>query len=620
MSGSVTVDDVMRDPDQFDEFYKDVRTRLLLLTYCLTGDLPSSRAAVRDAFVVTSHHWRKVLRLEDPEAWVRVRACAHAQRRHTAKLWHREKGLDPEVKATLDALGKLPFVQRKVLLLTELTTASLAEIAREAGLPRPEAERELQSATSRLAVLREVPTTSIRTLFDPVRAHVEDGRWPRAPIIRRSGAARRRTHTVIGIAAAVAALVVTGTLVTDTTGVRPTLAGERVEPHSKHKPSSAPTPDPIDVPEETMLTAAQVDARVPGAPWTVTSTDDNSTGDGLVMPCQADRYADAKGTAALVRTFTSSGRRSAEAVQATQASATERAAGRGYRTALGWFAGCGEDRAQLLDTRAASGVGDEATLVVLRTWDDPGSTVVAGVARTGQLTTTVVTRSAVGREPPLASSAALLAAAVTRLCGRPGAGTCASVPRLHEVSPVPVASVPGMLAEVDLPPVGDVRQPWVGTEPRQARDNAAATGCDDTDFSTKPMTNAVTRTFLVPEARLRDEFGLTETVGSLPERQAAAFVDDVRDRLERCSKKQFGTQVDRISHVAGKHRDLTVWRVTTEITDDRSVSFLMGIVRLRTSIAQVGFVSDPEAEMTGRAFGALVERALARLGAMPAPS
>ena len=80
----------MRDPDQFDAFYKDVRTRLLLLTYCLTGDLPSSRAAVRDAFVVTSHHWRKVKRLEDPEAWVRVRACAHAQRRHTAKLWHRE--------------------------------------------------------------------------------------------------------------------------------------------------------------------------------------------------------------------------------------------------------------------------------------------------------------------------------------------------------------------------------------------------------------------------------------------------------------------------------------------------------------------------------------------------
>src|SRR6478735_3073905 len=65
-----TVDHAMRDPDEFDQFYKDVRTRLLLLTYCLTGDLPSSRAAVRDSFVVAWHHWRKVSRVEDPEAWV----------------------------------------------------------------------------------------------------------------------------------------------------------------------------------------------------------------------------------------------------------------------------------------------------------------------------------------------------------------------------------------------------------------------------------------------------------------------------------------------------------------------------------------------------------------------
>ena len=389
MSTSVTVDDAMRDPDQFDAFYKDVRTRLLLLTYCLTGDLPSSRAAVRDAFVVTSHHWRKVVRLEDPEAWVRVRACAHAQRRHTAKLWHREKGLDPEVKATLDALGKLPLVQRKMLLLTELTTASLAEIAREVGLPRADAERELQTATSQLAVLREVPTTSIRTLFDPVRAHVEDGRWPRATIIRRSGAARRRTHTVIGVATTVAALVITGTLVTDATGVRPTLSGERVQAPEKHKPSPPAAPEPIDVPEDTLLTAQQIGARVPGTAWTVTTTDDNSTGDGLVMPCQADRYADARGTAALVRTFNTAGANAPGkrvlAIQATQASRSERAAGRGYRTALSWFAGCGDERAQLLDTREATGIGDEAMLLVLRTWDDPRSTVVAGVARTGRV-------------------------------------------------------------------------------------------------------------------------------------------------------------------------------------------------------------------------------------------
>ena len=39
-----------------------------------------------------------------------------------------------------------------MLLLTHLTTASLAEIAREVGLTRTETERELQAATAQFAL------------------------------------------------------------------------------------------------------------------------------------------------------------------------------------------------------------------------------------------------------------------------------------------------------------------------------------------------------------------------------------------------------------------------------------------------------------------------------------
>ena len=50
----------MIQPEAFDAFYKDARTRLLAQTYALTGDLPAARSAVRDSFIVTWHHWRKV--------------------------------------------------------------------------------------------------------------------------------------------------------------------------------------------------------------------------------------------------------------------------------------------------------------------------------------------------------------------------------------------------------------------------------------------------------------------------------------------------------------------------------------------------------------------------------
>ena len=51
----------MNRPDEFDAFYKETRSRLLLQTYALTGDLPASRSAVRDTFVVAWHHWREDL-------------------------------------------------------------------------------------------------------------------------------------------------------------------------------------------------------------------------------------------------------------------------------------------------------------------------------------------------------------------------------------------------------------------------------------------------------------------------------------------------------------------------------------------------------------------------------
>lgn len=612
----------MREPDEFDQFYKDVRTRLLLLTYCLTGDLSSSRAAVRDAFVVAWHHWRKVSRVEDPEAWVRVRATGRAQRRHTAKLWHREKGLDPEVKATLDALGKLSLTQRRILLTTELTNASLAEIAREAGRTRVDAERELQTATAQFALNREVPTTSIRVVLEAVRAHVEDATWPRATIIRRSGAARRRTHTVIGVAATAAALVVTGTLVTDADGVRPTLAGERAE--AKGAPSGKATVEPVDVPEETMLTAESVAGAVPGKGWSVVTTNDNSGGDGLAMTCQRERYADPRAEAALVRTLEADPRTKTSPeptmVQTSAASRTTRAAGRAYAITGAWFAGCQDDRAQLVATYDLPGVGDEASLFALHTWSDPQEVVLAGIARTGRYTTAVVSASGPVVAPKPAAVAKLLASGVDQLCELEGAGVCSTDPKPRPTTPVPVAAAPAMLDVVDLPPVKGIDQPWVGTEPRKALDNAAATTCDQTDFGS-PVTHGLTRTFLIPGAKLSDEFGLTETVGTLPEAKAEAFVADIGDKLAGCSKskKHMGTEVKRLRHVAQGGRDLSVWHVTTALTDEKSVSYLMGIVRDGTSVAQVGFVPDKTVTISEDAFVTLVERALDRVSEMPAP-
>ena len=160
-----TVDRLMRSPETFDAYYVETRTRLLHEAYALTGDAPAARAAVRDAFVVAWHHWRKVGRLEDRDAYVRPLAFRRARRRHTDRIWHRDKSLAPEARATLDALSKLSATQRELLVLNALSTLSLAEIGRMVGLPRSDAERELQTATSQFALNRDMPTTEVRRLL-----------------------------------------------------------------------------------------------------------------------------------------------------------------------------------------------------------------------------------------------------------------------------------------------------------------------------------------------------------------------------------------------------------------------------------------------------------------------
>src|SRR6201999_743024 len=154
----------------------------------------------------------------------------HAQRRHTARIWHRDRRLDADLRATLDALAKLPTLQRRALLVTQLSSASRQDMAREVGLPLDEAESRLQTATSQFALQRGVPSTTVRTVLEQLADHCRGQSWPRATIIRRAGTSRRRAHTLAGATLALVALVGSGLLVADTHGVHPTLAaaGDRL--------------------------------------------------------------------------------------------------------------------------------------------------------------------------------------------------------------------------------------------------------------------------------------------------------------------------------------------------------------------------------------------------------
>ncbi|WP_457206458.1 hypothetical protein [Nocardioides sp. P5_C9_2] len=626
----------MRSPDAFDAFYAGSRDRLLLETYALTGDVPAARTAVRDAFAVAWQHWRTVSRLEDQEGWVRPLAHGRAQRRHTARPWHREKGLDDGVRATLEALSRLSTLERKALVLTSLSPLPLDEIARTLGVPRREAERALQSGTSQFSVARGVPSTHVRHLLEELRGPLDGERWPRATIVRRQGTARRRTHTVVGAAVAVAALLVSGTVVASGGAEPSTLEREPTTAGVSTSAVEEPAAPALD--ESTLLGDDQLARYGRRLSWAERSTSTNLGGDGLVVPCQRERFADPMGVGALVRTFDGSERvvrttrvkrqgrtrtqeRRVEQVQSTvtefvELSTDTRAATAAWNTALRWYAECQDPRTQLLATHRVARVGDDAVVLSLRDWaQQPGGISVA-LARSGQALVTTVVESR-GTAPDARTAATGLAASVNALCGSPGTGLCAGPPRTVGVSPYPVGRPAGMLAAVDLPPVTRAVGPWVGTDPEKARTNFAATRCDNTRFDAKGLRHNLTRTFLFPANRNVDTFGLTQTVATMAEKKADQFVEEVRDRIRRCGQANLGTSVDALVQRSRGDEEITVWDLEIEISDSRSVEFLMAIMRDGKAVSQLGFTPDDGMAMTRADFTAVADRALDRLSDLP---
>jgi DNA-directed RNA polymerase specialized sigma24 family protein len=613
------VDDAMSDAERFDAFYSECRDRLLVLAYALTGDLPASRGAVRDSFVAAWHHWSKLKRLDDPETWVRPHAWSHAQRRHTARIWHRDRKLDPEIKATLDALAKLPLAARKTLLLSHLTSASDQEVAREVGLSLDDAGARLDAATGRFAEQRDVPVAEVGATLARLHEQCQGQRWPRATIIRRAGTTRRRTHVLAGAALVVAALVGSGFLVADGHGVHPTrsAAGDRLSsvPAGGSTSDDAP-PDSDDAPSITpasLVDTAQLGRALPGRAWRITGTDPKQT---ATLPCQRRAYADQKASTALVRNFTArraKNKPQLAAVQTMELSDDVASAHQGYETAGSWFAACDLPRMQLLSVRRIHNLGDEAEQYALRAWGQPSATFVVGTARTGRITTVTLTRTAGAGVPDLTANLHFLAAAVDGLCPTTLGGLCSAMPKAETVAAPEAGRLPMMLSEFDLPPAAGVTKPWVGTTPKQALRNLAATGCDQSSFHGGAWKHAATRSFLVPGGGLDPSFGITETVGRLPVPKAQAFVQGVRAKLGSCPDRELGSKVLRI---AGSPT-MTAWQVRTQVSDKETVTFLMGIVRSGGAVAQVGFVADGTHSMSQAQFVALVRRAGERLSAMP---
>ncbi len=595
----------------FDDFYLTSRRRLVLSAYALTGDLAAARHAVADASVAARHHWRKVGRLDDPEEWVRSRAWAMAQRRHVARLWHREKGIAPEQRAVLDALHHLPDQQRKVLLLTHLAALSAADVGRELGQTRARVEDLLTRAARRFCEETGTAPDRIGSALEQLAPIAEAAALPGASVIERAGVRRRRVRAVGGTVLLLALTLLGGLFVAHDAGVP-------AAPAAADADGGTATSDAPPVSAEMLLSLAQVRRLTPGEAWRLTGTTDNTSGSGINSVCQDTRFADPEGRGTLVRTFatTDRGPTRRSLVQTVEISRSDAAAGQAYRTTLDWFAGCREARLQLLATYRIRGLGAEAQMLKLRIPNAVRRTYVVGIARTGQLTVSTISETRAGRPVPVGSMVDTLTRAVRNLCESDPSGPCPRTVQAAPVLPPPSGETPGTLAAADLPVVGRINKPWVGTEPVRARPNIAATTCDRTNFVRSGAPRATTRTFLIPQARLPKRFGIAETVGAFrTQAQARRLVRSVVEDMRSCEKRDLGAEVSSevVEPDGYRGSEWALWRLDSEIDEQATVGYWMGVARVGRYVSQVNFTPTGDNDVDEDTFQALITRARDRL-------
>jgi RNA polymerase sigma-70 factor (ECF subfamily) len=156
----------MPDAESFDDFYLATRGQTLRQLTAMTADRELAADVVQDAYERAWRSWRRVSRLQQPQAWVRNvawhAAVSQYRRRAVAARFlpilarQATDGPQAPTDERLDveaALRRIGAERRRALVLHDLCGLSVAEVAEETGVAVGTVKSRLSRARAELASL-----------------------------------------------------------------------------------------------------------------------------------------------------------------------------------------------------------------------------------------------------------------------------------------------------------------------------------------------------------------------------------------------------------------------------------------------------------------------------------
>jgi hypothetical protein len=604
--------------DAFDAFYRDASGRLLHQVYAVTGSVEGARQSVGDAFVAAAHHWRKLERDPEREAWVRQQALRVAHRnRVTARASYTNT---PEASRQLfQALRGRRETDRHLLVANLLAGLDLSSAAREVGLTDDAAQASLAKSESELTQAGvDLSTRSLADRLAGLRDDLRDVPSDRARRLRREGNRRRRSHLVLAGTAALALAIGAGAL----TAAKPDASAviESLPGTTPPTTPAEPAPETFEQPDFTVAQLTSLDAvqRLdPDARWRIVGTSTDFGPTIPIHPCLGAMPADPRARHLWVRQLTTA--RSKQPSLATEMLKVSPNPGRAavaYDRVVASLATCPRGGYEVTTFAKVTAIGDDATLVRLASAARRSvSEEQIVVARTGRALIAWLVQASDRHPVADRRLEKLMYQSVNDVCGYAD-GTCAGRNfEVHQATPPAVPRAVGFLGAVDMPVLPGLRDPWVPTDPKRTRRNPAATQCDRADFAEAGATAVRTRSFVVPTAeKLATIFGMTQTVGEFRTSEAArGFVRDVRRAVATCADRQLSLEVPSADEVFVKRGSGNLWLIRVGTSEKQALVFRMMLVRVGGTVTQVTFTPTRRYDVTHVRYVELARQAAARL-------
>lgn len=147
-------------PDDFDDWYRQSRPRVLATVVIAFGNLDAATDATDETFTRAFARWSRVGAMDSPIAWTTKVALNHARRRGRRKAVEQRILRNIPTDSTVPALAgeawsavsQLPDRQREVVVMRYVTDLAESDIAKALGISRSTVSSALTDARRALKI------------------------------------------------------------------------------------------------------------------------------------------------------------------------------------------------------------------------------------------------------------------------------------------------------------------------------------------------------------------------------------------------------------------------------------------------------------------------------------